>query len=353
MEDHLDSTASRQTKDGVMFTIGQGNYMVNIRGPDGKPFSQASGTEGRYTICFNIDGFDPGTNKQAGSQYSCQGMYAFCLDLPEDIRHLPENIYPIGLMPGPDKPSLAAGNHMLRPFIEDMLAAWRDGFYVSQTHKFPQGRLIRLALGPLVADMLGGRQAAGFAAPTAAKGCIHCDANWKTDLDYQNWKQRSETEYRRLAHEWLACPTTALRAAHFDLHQVRYSVLLLLPYWNPILMVPPDPMHIWFLGAFSILCRTFWGMNVNLDDDETGNHIPGVPKAVAVEHLTYGMTVLKSGSDVALTRLNADILKALCRSFDLTNTNTAGKDQLIILLRDLVRDCEFLYPTTDSLLKLI
>lgn len=332
MEDILDQTWARleSNSDDAMSDIIHGDLIKHFQGHDKNPFLKPWGTEGRYLLSFNVDGFNPLRNKTAGRQYSVQGMYAVLLNLPEHLRYLPGNVYLIGIMPGPDKPSLDAINHMMTPFVDDLVVSYQTGAFITRTHNHPRGRTVRCAVVPIVADMPGGRQMAGFPLSTAESGCTCCHADWKRDLDFVSWRPRSEEEFRTLAAEWLAKTTTKAREKHFKKYGVRHSALLRLPYWNPITMLCPDPMHIWYLGAFVTLCRYIWGMDIELEDAD--DNIPELPAQVSPGTLIRAQEILTSGSNEKLRSLPYFVLKSLCHSHGIRSSKKS-KDIISSLLQ--------------------
>jgi hypothetical protein len=58
-------------------------------------------TPGNLTFSYFIDWFNPLTNKIAGKIVSCGAIMMFCLNLPPDLRHLPENTFFAGITPPP------------------------------------------------------------------------------------------------------------------------------------------------------------------------------------------------------------------------------------------------------------
>ncbi|KAG1850767.1 hypothetical protein C8R48DRAFT_613151, partial [Suillus tomentosus] len=68
-------------------------------GPDGKLFLSPTIHEGRYLFSLGVDGFNPFQNKVAKQNVTVTGMYMVCLNLPPDLRYLPENMYLVGVIP--------------------------------------------------------------------------------------------------------------------------------------------------------------------------------------------------------------------------------------------------------------
>ena len=111
--------------------------------------------------------------------------------------------------------------------------------------------------------MLAARQAGGFASPTATFFCTLCNLNIQDieNLDKRTWPERDVGEHGRLARQWRDAPTTEKQEALFKSHGIRWSPLLSLPYWNPILFTAIEPMHVFDAGLFQTHCRQVWGID--------------------------------------------------------------------------------------------
>ncbi|KAG2743591.1 hypothetical protein P692DRAFT_201672461, partial [Suillus brevipes Sb2] len=184
-----------------------------------------------------------------------------CLNLPVDLRYQPENMYLVGIMPGPNKPSLSQINHGLAPLIDDLLLGWNPGFFFTRTYLYSSGRLCRLAVIPLVCDIMGARQAGGFAGPTNTIFCSYCFLTRDRIEEFEptDWSMRSCAEHRQFAEKWRDAQTVEEQKNIVDCHGVRYSELLRLPYWNPVLFTVLDSMHADFLLKLHHHIRDIWG----------------------------------------------------------------------------------------------
>ncbi|KAK0429669.1 hypothetical protein EV421DRAFT_1693584, partial [Armillaria borealis] len=121
-------------------------------------------------------------------------------------------VYFAGVLPGPGKPSMEESNHSLRLIADDFEALWK-GVTFTKTFAFPSGRSARGVLVPLVCDMLGARQAAGFTSATSTFPCIVCDI---TNNDIGNfppgsWQPRDFTRHLRAAMTWSQQTTVKAR----------------------------------------------------------------------------------------------------------------------------------------------
>jgi hypothetical protein len=61
------------------------------------------------------------------------------------MRHKPENLYLVGIIPGPREPPGEEIDHFLRPLVKVMKESWAHG-KPYKTHDYPYGRLVRSAI---------------------------------------------------------------------------------------------------------------------------------------------------------------------------------------------------------------
>ncbi|TFK82784.1 hypothetical protein K466DRAFT_448463, partial [Polyporus arcularius HHB13444] len=172
------------------------------------------------------------------------------LNLPPAIRYAPENIYLAGIIPGPREPRLEELNRLLTPLVDELLTLWTRGLYLTRTSLRWMGRMVRVALIPLVCDLPALRKAAGFGGHQATYFCSFCPLPRKEmrNLDRESWpRPRTWEEHVTLAEEWRD-GTEAEREKVFKAHGLRWSELLRLPYWDPTRFAVLDVMHNLFLG---------------------------------------------------------------------------------------------------------
>lgn len=177
MEDFMDRDFP-ETEGDVVNDIMDSKVFRDFLGPDKKPFLQASGLKGRrYIFSLCMDGFNPYHMKEAGKKASTGAMYMVCLNLPPEIRYDFENIYLVGIIPGPSEPSLTEINHLLEPLIKDLLLFWHPGVFYASTPRYPLGRTVLCALIPLICDLPASRQMGGLH-PTpvgTSAPCVICN----------------------------------------------------------------------------------------------------------------------------------------------------------------------------------
>ncbi|EPS92435.1 hypothetical protein FOMPIDRAFT_1137757, partial [Fomitopsis schrenkii] len=73
----------------------------NFKDAAGRTFIAGPENEGRYLFSLTVDGFNPFQAKEAKQKVSISGIYMVCLNLPPNMRYLPENMYLVGVIPGP------------------------------------------------------------------------------------------------------------------------------------------------------------------------------------------------------------------------------------------------------------
>ncbi|PPQ97558.1 hypothetical protein CVT26_002343 [Gymnopilus dilepis] len=249
-EDLMDAFVESQ--DDVMRDLRDGQYLRReFKAPDGTPF-YSNTRDARYIFSLCIDFFNPFMNKQAGKKVSIGIISVVCLSLPPSHRYRPENMFLVGVIPGPNEPPLTAINHYLTPIIDEFEEFWNPGVYFTRTSNHPDGRLIYCALVLVVCDLLAARKAAGFAACTHEHFCSVCHCT-RSREGYGNtrqeaWKRRTDKDYREAADLFLNAETPDARSDEFNKSGVRWSELLRLSYFDLSRCVVVDSMHNLFLG---------------------------------------------------------------------------------------------------------
>lgn len=298
LEDIIESYPSeQQSGKGMLCEIWDAKKLQSFEGPNGTPFIRAEGHEGRLIFGLNIDGFNLFRMVEVKKKVSIQGIYLICLNLPPDLRYRPENMFLAGVIPGPGKPSLEQINHFVRFLVNEMLKFWNPGVAFSRTAKYPQGRLIRAALIPLICDILGAKQVAGFGSANSRFFCSHCELEVSEveNFDRHTWPSRDLRAPRTRAEAWKNTESTAHRRELFDQFGIQWSELLRLPYWNPIRFTVIDSMHNLYLGLLENHCRDVWGISVSLEDagDGSSSHKKGVPERPSVKDMSSAYTLLR------------------------------------------------------------
>lgn len=295
-----------------------GIALTNFLGPDGRPFLEAPGDELRLVFSLSADGFNPYQMRLAKKKVTSTAIYMVCLNLPPHLRYLPENMYLVGVIPGPAKPSADQINHSLSLLVDELRDFWDPGVSYTRTALRPRGRRARSAMVPLVADTLAARQLAGFGPYNKAHVlCTVCKISdyGVESTDYSRFVPRNEGEHRAAAIAWRDASSDAERGAIFDRTGIRWSELLRLEYWNPCAFIVIDTMHNLYLGLLQHHVRGFWGINDDPDftegDTSTLEDAPA-PERPSHSAMQVGERALLYASRSTLRRLKRAVLYHLC-----------------------------------------
>ena len=158
----------------------------------------------RLAWSLSVDWFNPHSNKIAGRKKSVGSIALALWNLPPSIRYKAENLYVLGVIPGPREPSLDEINHFLHPVVEFFLPTWKNGTWFTKTDQHPEGRLARSVIAVAVNDLPAAQKIGGFAGPTLAN---FCNLGWFQKLDISNilcetWKHRTRQEHLAAAIQW-------------------------------------------------------------------------------------------------------------------------------------------------------
>jgi hypothetical protein len=63
------------------------------------------------------------------------------LNLPPSLQYNAENLYIVGIIPGPREPSLDEINYFLRPLVDFFLPTWQNSTWFMKTMEHPGGWL--------------------------------------------------------------------------------------------------------------------------------------------------------------------------------------------------------------------
>ncbi|KAI0362933.1 hypothetical protein BV20DRAFT_905682, partial [Pilatotrama ljubarskyi] len=228
-------------------------------------------------------------------------------------------VYLVGVIPGPTKPSTEQINHFLAILVDELLEFWNPGVNYTRTAKATYGRLVRAALIPLVCDLPAARQVAGLGAHNHVHVLCSCCTLSQDDIettDTTKFTPRSANAHRVAAEAWRQASSSLEREQLFRRNGIRYSELLRLPYWNPVVYVVVDSMHDLYLGILQRHIRDFWGINA-----------PPRPSASVME---IGVDRLLYGSDAELRACGKAVLYHLCLDRGLRRAGTIS-----LLLRNL------------------
>jgi hypothetical protein len=319
--------AFRRPRKEYMEDMWDAGHLCRILLKEGERFLPGPTNETRLAFSFSMDSFNPYHMKEAKQSVSSTAIWLILLNIPSHLRHRPENMFLAGTIPGPRKPSLSDINHSLDLLVEVLLELFDPGVWYSRTARHKDGCMVRAILVPVVSDMLAARQAGGFASPTATHFCTCCNLRLQDieNLDRHTWPRRDVVEHIQLAKQWRDAESPDKQEVLFKSYGIRWSPLLRLPYWNPILFTAIEPMHIFDVGLFQTHCRQVWGIDVFAPSGEgtfllASKCVPRPPDAELEKW--YEIIRVAPNSENLQERLNErgcsrDILWHICNDHDL------------------------------------
>lgn len=238
---------------GVMHDIWDSKLWKTFKS-DGRNYTQASGN---LVFGLYVDWFNPYGNGSA-KKYSAGVILLICFSLPPNIRYHAENVFIYGITPGPREPGSQAMNHLLGPLIAELDNLWK-GVRFTKTSQYPHGRVFRVALWPLIADVPANRKISGFAGHSATYFCSNCyitcqDVN---NIEVDSYKIRHITSIHQQSQLWRSAETQHERKQLLKTNGVRYTILSELKYWHPINHGSIDTMHCLLLGLLKDFSTTY------------------------------------------------------------------------------------------------
>ena len=168
----------------------------------------------------------------------------------------------MGLIPGPDEPKHDI-NTYLEPLVEELLLFWKGlRLKVAVSSGF-QDLVVKCVLLCVACDLPAVRKVCGFLSCNAAFGCSKCMKRFPgsvgnmnfSGFDRSNWPHRTNQAHRKSVNELKKCLTKSSQAAKESKIGSRYSVLLDLPYFDPVRMHVIDVMHNMFLGTMKHMVK--------------------------------------------------------------------------------------------------
>ncbi|THU85280.1 hypothetical protein K435DRAFT_806048, partial [Dendrothele bispora CBS 962.96] len=172
------------------------------------------------------------------------------------------NLILAGIMPSPKEASPDQVQRYMRPFINELLRLWKDGIRVV-TPKFPEGRLVRVALVAVVCDKPAAHKLGGFGSHSHTHFCTMCwisqgDKGSAQAFVENGFRKRTDAEHRRLQKEYLQCTSNSAQDNFVRENATRWAELHRLPYFDLCAMIVIDPMHNLFLGLVKTHFYHIW-----------------------------------------------------------------------------------------------
>lgn len=241
----------KDTEQTVLQDIYQGSIWKEFLKYNGKEFLVSSLS---YALILNVDWFQPFER----FTYSVGVIYLVLLNLPRSIRYKRENVILVGVIPGPSEPSLNI-NSYLSPLVSELLELW-TGVPLSES------QVMRAVLLAVSCDLPAGRKVCGLLGHSANLGCSRCYCSFSegfgrqnySNFDRSSWLLRSNQKHRDDIKKIQKCKTKTERVSAESALGCRYSILLQLPYFDPIRMLLIDPMHNLFLGTAKYVTQKIW-----------------------------------------------------------------------------------------------
>lgn len=314
MEEMLDRDPyNTGAEDGELRDVWDGRVLRNFCGPDGENFfthKEPGGMRLAFSLCE--DNFNPFFNKHGGKSYSAGVICLICLNLPPDIRYLLENVFIFCVFPGPKEPSIEQLNNVMTFLVDQFCVFWNPGVYYTSTPRHPHGRLAKVAIVLVLADLIAARKISGL-----AKWCTQCPV-LAMDIDNlkpETWPApRSAEEHRELAEEWKALGSKG-KVKHFQQYGVRWSELLRLPYFDMPKFTAVELSHNLLTNCADHHLRHLWEMDA-LAPDGLGDGATGQAKKkrpVQPVEVEYGWMLVNRGTKEQLKQLKAGILEECCK----------------------------------------
>ena len=240
---------NRHVPNEVMGDVYDGEVWHNFCDNDGNRF-----VDQPYNLMLylNVDWFQPFTHLTE----SVGAIYLSVQNLPRTERYKLSNIILVGIIPGPKEPKYTM-NQYLSHLVEELKEFWH-GVEIPLSTSLT-GSVVKLALTGMSCDLPAVRKVCGFSSFSAILGCSKCLYKFKSGafrqkLDYSgydrhNWPSRTLAEHKEAATQYAMAKSPAEQKRLPSKLGVHYSMLLELPYFDPIRFHVIDPMHNLLLGT--------------------------------------------------------------------------------------------------------
>lgn len=179
------------------------------------------------------------------------------LNLPREERYKIENIILVGVIPGPKEPKLTV-NPYIGPLVQELNDAYR-GWIICTKNSTVKTVSIRACLGCVTCDIPASRKVCGFLGHAARLGCNKCLKEFPTTsfgekpncagLDRDKWVLRTLASHKASCSDLLVAKNQSSLQSLESKHGLRYSVIIELPYFDPVRFTVVDPMHNLLLGT--------------------------------------------------------------------------------------------------------
>ncbi|KAJ3511686.1 hypothetical protein NMY22_g15575 [Coprinellus aureogranulatus] len=241
IEDHIEESYRHQRNSHRMRSIWDS--------PAWKSLGNFTTTVGNLTFSFYIDWFNPGGNKIAEKHSSCGAIMMFCLNLPYELQHLPENTYFVGITPPPKEPTLTSLTFLTQLWHDLNICIVPPGYW-----------------GPTSLAKVLGFAGVGSKQHFCSFCLLHKDDI--EELDISKFIPRDGTDAKIAAQDWHDATLQKERKAIFTKNGVRWTALHLLSYRDPVRHTVLGLMHNWIEGILQHHVRVYWGIGISTVDSE-------------------------------------------------------------------------------------
>ena len=233
---------------------------------------------------LNVDWFNPYDE----TPYSAGVLYFVIQNLPRSERYRFENIILAGIIPGPREPKKHI-NTFLLPNVADLKKLY-TGIIIPNPQSFCGTTLIRAAISCISCDLPATRKVCGFYSFSSLYGCSKCLKKFVTHsfgskpdysgFDTSSWQPRNLVTHRAKAYASKQATTASSQLQIEQSYGIRYSVLLVLPYFDVIRYHVVDPMHALFLGIAKHTVKVWRSLDIlsldhlNTIQEKVDNMIP-------------------------------------------------------------------------------
>ena len=215
--------------------IYDGKVWNDFLSPSGVPFLSVPYN---FALTLNVDWFQPFKH----SNYSAAAMYVSAQNLPRRERYTNDNVFLLGVIPGPHEPKKNIDSY-LRSFVNEL---W-TGVAMKNTSGIQV--LVRAALICNACDIPACRKVSGFVGHNAYRACSRCLKAFPTTLILVKRQITLVPTHREFAIKHKEATTQAQQKEIEREQGCRYSALIKLPYFDVIRFSVVDPMHNLLLGT--------------------------------------------------------------------------------------------------------
>lgn len=248
--EQLEHWRTRKSTEGFLSDIYDGQVWKDFASPK---FSNFLLSKRSYGLMLNFDFFQP--YKHTTDSYGV--FYMTLLNLPRDVRFKEENVLLVGIIPAFEHEPTSL-NTFMKPLVAELKEFWCPGVKLF-TAESPRFKLtFKLALMCVACDVPAARKICGFMGHSANKGCSRCfksfPGGFNDPKDYSGfnrelWPPRDLLDHKKTCKQLLKCKSQNAMTSMGSQSGIKYSVLIELPYFNPIRFTIVDPMHNLFLGT--------------------------------------------------------------------------------------------------------